>query len=197
MNVSKHHPEATEGLHVNTVDELYRYLVDCNIDESQLNGMHLYLAAEYIYQAWPRFWRELRVSHFLAAVDRHSTNWRNAFKMKDATRALLIEEIEEFLRIHAFDEANGEMMLALPSAERPKDRYAAFVWIYNELARTGVKEELDFALRDHRRCGEGALNVVNCLEHTAKGIRTERNGFDAACYVRDSALMRAPKADCV
>jgi hypothetical protein len=176
MNVSKHHPGATVALHAGTVDALYRYLVDCNFDESQLNGMHLCLAAEYVYQARPRFWREIRVSHFIAAVDRRFPNWRDALKMKNGGEALLIDDIEEFLCIQAFDEANGEMMLALPPSKRPKDRCSAFEWIFTELTQRGMKEELDFALRDERRCGEAALEVLNCLDYATRSAKFERIG---------------------
>jgi hypothetical protein len=59
-------------------------------------------------------------------------------------------------------------MLALPPSERPKDRRSLFEWIFTELTQRGMTEELDFALKAERRCGEAALEVLNCLEHATR-----------------------------
>jgi hypothetical protein len=43
--------------------------------------------------------------------------------------------------MNAFDEANGEMLLALPESERPTNGNAAYLWILEALSQKGQKNK--------------------------------------------------------
>ncbi|WP_254609135.1 hypothetical protein [Burkholderia lata] len=95
---------------------------------------------------------------------------------RGATR--LLADVREYMRANAFDEANAEMLRALPGHMRPTDGAAAFDWISAQLARKGMTAKLEFARRDGNVCGDGALDVLHCLEEAAVG-RTVEKSWDA------------------
>ena len=80
-----------------------------------------------------------------------------------------MREVKEVLRVNAFDDANAELIGALPVHERPVDWTSASEWICSEYRRKGQMAELAFAQRDGKRCGDGALDVLKCLEDTKAG----------------------------
>ena len=99
--------------------------------------------------------------------------------------------MEEVLQINAFDEANAGMIGALPVRERPADRASASEWICAEHRRKEQTAELAFAQRDGKRCGEGALNVLEFLEmaraeipFTWIGTRLARSYWNAMLEAR-------------
>jgi hypothetical protein len=97
-------------------------------------------------------------------------------------------EVKELLACHAFDEANAEMMMALPLEARPQDREKASEWIISELRKRNLKRELRYAQRDGNRCGEGALENLHCVERAALGIVCERLGTQVARSIRNRCL---------
>ncbi|EEE05578.1 conserved hypothetical protein [Burkholderia multivorans CGD2] len=97
-------------------------------------------------------------------------------------------DVGEYVRINAFDEANAEMLRALPVHMRPTDGATAFEWLSAQLARKGMMTELDFARRDGNVCGEGALDMLHCLEEAAVGRGVERTGTLVAKVYRDATM---------
>jgi hypothetical protein len=175
-------------LHADTVDALVSYIVDCNFEVSHLNAMNLALALEYAYQARPRFWQDFSVTYLVDALERPFPDWRTAVNKRDGGALGLIKDVEDILRINAFDEANAEMMLALPCAARPTTPSSAFAWISAALNEKRLTTQLKFAERDGNRCGEAALDVLDCLERAAKGMKADRIGTTVARAYRDAMV---------
>ncbi|ACC75788.1 hypothetical protein PPMP20_17105 [Paraburkholderia phymatum] len=180
----------TVDTHANTVDTLLSYLHDCHFDETHLTPMHLTLALEYAYQPHPTFWRDFSVSLVEDAMSRHMPNWQARPAMMDGGADRLFHELDKVVRINAFDEANAEMLSALPVAERPTTPSAAFTWITAELERKGLTEDLEFARPDGDRCGEKALDVLYCLEEAKRGGVVERTSTIVAKAYRDAVMKR-------
>lgn len=187
-------PTTCESCHLNTVDALVDYLTDCEFDESRLNSMSLALAMEYTYQPHPRFWRDFTMKFVIDAVTRLFPDWR--FAPGETTRRTrrLKRATKEILRINRFDEANAEMIGALPVHERPSDAAAAFTWICAQYRRKRQFAELAFAQKDGWRCGNGALTVLECLESAQAGRPFERIGAMVAHSYRDAMLKQREKA---
>ncbi|WP_249189589.1 hypothetical protein [Burkholderia ambifaria] len=180
-------------LHAGTTDALYTYMADCQFNEAHLTSMCLSLALEYVYQPRPRFWQDFDLMYLVTAMNRCIPNWQIA--LEDTGRGMneLLRDVNEFLRLNAFDEANAEMLLALPAHERPFDAASAFEWLSAQFARRGLKTELEFARRDRDACGNHALDVLHCLEEAAQGRTVDRTGTLLARVYRDSVMdRRAP-----
>ncbi|WP_412528920.1 hypothetical protein [Burkholderia lata] len=92
------------------------------------------------------------------------------------------------MRVNAFDEANAEILRALPRHMRPTDGAAAFEWLSTQFARKGMAEELEFARRDGDVCGDGALDMLHCLEEAAVGRNVERTGMLIAGVYRNAVM---------
>ncbi|KUZ75380.1 hypothetical protein WI38_28390 [Burkholderia ubonensis] len=92
------------------------------------------------------------------------------------------------MRVNAFDEANAEMLRSLPVHMRPTDGTTAFEWLSTQFARKGMAEELEFARRDGGVCGDGALDMLHCLEEAAVGRNVERTGMLIARVYRNAVM---------
>jgi hypothetical protein len=102
----------------------------------------------------------------------------------------LFQKLERILAINSFDEANAEMLLALPVEERPETPSSAFAWIAAELAKRAATAQLEFAQPYDERCGEKALDVAYCLEQAKLGNTVERTGTIVAKAYRDAVMKR-------
>ncbi|WP_244098098.1 hypothetical protein [Burkholderia ambifaria] len=166
-------------------------MYDCQFGASDLTAATVSLALEYVYQPHPRFWRDFNVAFLVRALTLCVPDWRAAINSAGhasggATR--LLADIEEYVRVNAFDEANAEMLRALPRYMRPTDGASAFDWISVQLARKGMTAELEFEQRDGDVCGDGALNVLHCLEEAALCRTVERTGTLVAKVYRDAVM---------
>ncbi|WP_224032575.1 hypothetical protein [Paraburkholderia caribensis] len=188
MNETYHYPTLRPRPHATTVSSLVSYLADCQVKDSQLTSMHIALALEYIYLPSLRFWRDFRIEDVADALSLHMPNWQRTAAMANGRAGLLLAELGNILAINAFDDANAEMMLAVPLSERPKTAASAFSWISNELVRKGLTAELEFARPDGDRCGEKALEVLHRLEQAQRGIVIERLGTNVARAYRDAVM---------
>ncbi|RQR26180.1 hypothetical protein [Burkholderia sp. Bp9142] len=183
--------KAAREAHAGTVDALVSFMTDCRIDASSLTAATLSLALEYVYQPHSRFWRDFNMAFLVRALTLCVPDWRAATNSAGhasggATR--LLADVEEYTRANAFDEANAEMLRALPGHMRPTDGAAAFDWISAQLARKGMTAELEFARRDGDVCGDGALDVLHCIEEAVAGRTVERTGTLVAKVYRDAAM---------
>ena len=177
------------NIHSRTIDALVDYLRDCKMKASDLVPMNLALALEYIYQPRLTFWREFDISLVIHALDKYIANWRETVNQPESNEAEgLLKEVEEILRLHAFDESNAERLLALHGGDRPSGRAQASEWIHAELTQLGLHDDAAYAARDGYRCGEGALEIVYCVEQAAKGLRGERLGMGVARFYRNAAM---------
>jgi hypothetical protein len=190
MNQTDIDLKATENLDADTVTALLSYFADCCFDESHLTPTHLALALEYVYEPHPRFWRDFNVTVLFDAMSRHMPNWRTTATMANGRADRLFQKLEQILAINSFDEANAEMLLAIPVEERPTTPSAAFACISAELAKKELSSQLEFARPDGDRCGEKALDVLYCLMQARRGIVVERTGTTVAMAYRDAAMKR-------
>ncbi|MBB4518647.1 MULTISPECIES: hypothetical protein [Burkholderiaceae] len=95
----------------------------------------------------------------------------------------LLTDVEAYARVNAFGKAN-----TVPVHMRPSDGASAFDWISAQLARKGMTEEVEFARRDGDVCGDGALDVLRCLEGAAVGRIIERTWTLVARVYRDAVM---------
>jgi hypothetical protein len=190
MNEPINNPKNASDPDADTFNALLSYMQDCDFDESHLTPMLLALALEYAYQAHPRFWRDINVMILDDAVSRYMPNWRTTAAMKKGGADRLLQKLERILAINSFDEANAEMLLALPVEERPETPSSAFAWIVADLEKRGATAQLEFAQPDDERCGEKALDVVYCLEQAKLGNAVERTGTIVAKAYRDAVMKR-------
>jgi hypothetical protein len=190
LNNSSTNPKKASDPDANIVNALLSYMHDCGFDESHLTPMFLALTLEYVYQPHPRFWRDFNVTILIDALSRHMPNWRTTAGMRKGGADWLSQQVEMILRFNALDEANGEMILALPVEERPMTPSSAFAWISAELAKKGLAAQLEFARPDGERCGKNALDAVYCLEQAKLGNAVERTGTIVAKAYRDAVMKR-------
>lgn len=184
------HQDATDT-YTEVAKTIVSFMVDCKWKDSDVNASHLHLAFEYAYQPLPRFWRDFDLATVIEAVSERFPEWRSATQARNRTAAEVLREVGEVLHMNAADEANAELLMALPPLVRPTDEQAAADWICAELRKKGLESELRFAERDGWRCGEGALEVVRSLEQASLGIACERRGTQTARMVRDQTLTMA------
>ncbi|WP_244140081.1 hypothetical protein [Caballeronia sp. BCC1704] len=159
-----------------------------------MNAGNLNLAIEYAYGPLPRVWRDFDMTALVEAISERFPNWRSAVQEPDWSADDVLRKVREILHFHALDEANAEMLMALPPQARPKDREAASEWIFAELRKRGLETELIFARRDGNTCGEAALDVVRCLEQAALGLEYERIGTRVARTWRNRVLAERENA---
>ena len=190
MNNPSTNPKNASDLDADTLNALLSYMHDCCFDESHLTPMLLALTLEYAYQAQSRFWRNFNLTILDDAVSRYMPNWRTTAAMRKGGADRLFQKLKRILAINSFDEANAEMLLALPVEKRPETPSSAFAWIAAELAKSGGTAQLEFAQPDNERCGEKALDVVYCLEQAKLGNAVERTGTIVAKAYRDAVMKR-------
>ena len=124
--------KAAREAYAGTVDALVSFMYDCRFDASGLTTAMLSLALEYVYQSHPRFWRDFNMTLLIRALTLRIPDWRVAANTpghvsKGAKR--LLTDVADYVRVNAFDEANAEMLRALPVHMRPTDGASAFDWI--------------------------------------------------------------------
>jgi hypothetical protein len=183
--------KVTREAHAGTVDALISFMDDCRFGASDLTAATASLALEYVYQPHPRFWRDFNVAFLVRALTLCVPDWRAAIDSArhasgGATR--LLADVEQYVRVNAFDEANAEMLRSLPVHIRPTDGATAFEWLSAQFTRKGMTEELEFARRDGDICGDGALDMLHCLEEAAVGRNVERTGMLIARVYRNAVM---------
>lgn len=184
--------KATREAHAGTVDALVSFMDDCRFCASVLTAATVSLTLEYVYPPHPRFWRDFNMAFLVRALTLYvAANWRAAINSAGhasggATR--LLADVEEYVRVNAFDEANAEILRALPRHMRPTDGATALEWLSAQFARKGMTEELEFARRDGDVCGDRALDMLHCLEEAAVGRNVERTGMLVARVYRNAVM---------
>lgn len=175
-----------------TTDAMYQYMVDCGFGIRDLNGMCLSLVMEYVYQPTPRFWRDFKVSDLLDAVTRLLPGWQTTIEPDSQHR--MFEEVQDILRMYAFDEANAQRLLELPVADRPTDAESTSHWICRELESAGRFDDVTYARRDGDECGKRAREMLVILSADADQWPELRIGTLVAQAYRDAIMQRSQKA---
>jgi hypothetical protein len=172
------------------------FMSDCGLRDADVNAGHLFLAFEFAYEPVPRFWRNFDLPALVEAISERFPDWRSAVQKPDRGADDVLREVEEILHSNAFDEANAEMLMGLPKHARPTGWQEAADWICGELRKRKLRAELRFAERLGKRCGEGALQELHCLEQIAYGVAFERIGTEVARTWRNRALAERQTDGC-
>jgi hypothetical protein len=196
MSIKEPKQQAATNTHNEVAKTIVDFMSDCGLRDADVNAGHLFLAFEFAYRPLPRFWRDFDLPALMAAISERFPNWRSAVQKPDRSADDVLREVEELLHSNAFDEANAEMMMGLPTHARPTERQEAADWICGELRKRKLRAELRFAERLGKRCGEGALQELLCLECAENGVEFERLGTEVARHWRSQRLAERPKDGC-
>jgi hypothetical protein len=196
MNTQEPNQQAETKTRNEVARAIVDFMSDCGLRDAQVNAGHLFFAFEFAYRPLPRFWRDFDMPALVEAVLERFPNWRSAVQESDWSADDVLREVEEVLHSNAFDEANAEMMMGLPKHARPTEWQAAADWICAELSKRKLGAELRFAERLGKRCGEGALQELHCLECIANGIEFERIGTSVARTWHNRVLAERQKDGC-
>jgi hypothetical protein len=169
-------------------DAMYQYMVDCGFGIRDLNGMCLSLVMEYVYQPTPRFWRDFKVEDLLDAVTRLLPDWQTTIEADSQRR--MLEDVQDILRMYAFDEENAQRLLELPVADRPADAESTSDWICRELEIVGRFDDVAYARRDGDECGQRAREMLVILSADADQWPELRIGTLVAHAYRDAIMQR-------
>lgn len=178
----------TTRLYAEVTDRVCTYIADCRFDDSRPSAGNILLALEYAYQPHPRFWRDLDIVTVVDAIRHRFPDWSLALEETEQSADCILGEVQDAIFINALDEANGEMLLAIPESERPTTPESAFTWIEEALYEKGLQKELQYARRDGSRCGDEALNSLHRHTQAQRGIVVERLGTSVARTVRNAAM---------
>jgi len=196
MSIKEPNQQAATNNFQEVARTIVDFMTDCGLRDAELNAGNLNLAIQYAYRPLPRFWRDFDILALVEAISERFPDWRSSVQKPDRSADDVLHEVQEGLHCHAFDEANAEMLMALPKHARPTEREAASSWICAELRKRNLEAELEFALRDGNRCGEGALQELHCLECAANGVEFERIGTNVARTWRNRVLAERQKDGC-
>ncbi|WP_250435498.1 hypothetical protein [Caballeronia sp. ATUFL_F2_KS9A] len=196
MSIKEPNQQAATNNFQEVARTIVAFMMDCGLRDADVNAGSLGLAFEYAYRPLPRFWRDFDLTALVEAISERFPDWRAAVQKPDRTAEDVLREVREILQCHAFDEANAEMMMGVPKEARPTEWQAAADWICKELRKQKLGAELEFALQDGNRCGEGALQELHCLECAANGLEFERIGTSVARTWRNRVLAERQKNGC-
>ena len=76
-------------------------------------------ALAYAYEPLPRFWRDFKLQPVFAAVSKQYPDWTSVTLRRDEKAQDVLRDVNALLERNAFDEANAEMLMALPALQRP------------------------------------------------------------------------------
>ncbi|WP_147309959.1 hypothetical protein [Paraburkholderia sp. BL6669N2] len=196
MSIKEPNQQAATKTHNEVAKTIVDFMSDCGLGDADVNAGHLFFAFEFAYRPLPRFWRDFDMPALVEAISERFPNWRSAVQEPDWSADDVLREVEEFLHSNAFDEANAQMMMGLPTHARPTEWQEAADWICGELRKRKLGAELRFADRLGKRCGEGALQELRCLECIANGVAFERIGTSVARTWRNRVLAERQKGGC-
>lgn len=188
MQTAEAKQQVTANLYDEVATDVVEFMVDCGMNSGDVNVGNICCAFEYAYRPLPRFWRDFNFKAVLETIARQYPDWHTTATAGLQTAVDVLREVEEVLACHAFDEANAEMMMTLPLAARPRDSEAASECIFSELRKRRLEKELRFAQRDGNRCGESALEILQCIEQATLGIEYEKLGTRVARLIRSRHL---------
>jgi hypothetical protein len=191
MQTAEPMQQAIENLYEQVANDVVGFMVDCRWNDGHVNAGNLQFAFEYAYRPLLRFWRDFELKTVIDAVTRQYPHWHAAAETRQRTAGDVLRDVEELLACYAFDEANAEMMMALPLAARPRDEDTASKWICSELRKRKLNRELRFAQRDGWRCGERAFEILHCVEQAKFGLEFWRLASHVARTYRNSCLAGA------
>ncbi|SPB14871.1 hypothetical protein NOV72_02102 [Caballeronia novacaledonica] len=196
MSTIEPNQQAATNTHNEVAKAIIDFMTDCGLGDAHVNAGHLFLAFEFAYRPLPRFWRDFDMPALVEAISERFPDWRSAVQKPNWSADDVLREVQEILHSNAFDEANAEMMLGVAEEARPTEWQAAADWICEELRKRKLGAELRFAERLGKRCGEGALQELHCLECIANGVEFERIGTSVARTWRNRVLAERQTDGC-
>ena len=169
-------------------------MADCGLRDIDVIAGEFQSALAHSYKPLLRFWRDFRLQPVVSAVSMQFPRWASVSLRRDRNAQNVVREVETFLRRCAFDEANAEMLMALPSLARPTTPEDAMEWLCETFVSEGHHSKFRFAQWVGLDCGEQALEMMRGLEQAASGIDYLSPGASFARQIRDQCIAkrRAP-----
>lgn len=188
----------TESNHQPTSDDMYgevaravvAYMLDCGLKDADVITGEFQSALAYAYKPFPRFWREFKLQPVIAAVSKQYPDWTSVTLRRDEKAQDVLRNVNALLERSAFDEANAEMLMALPTLRRPATPENAMEYLCEWFANEGLGSELKFAQWIGLDCGEQALEMMRGFEQAAAGTDYTSPSARFARLVRDQRIAK-------
>lgn len=190
MSISELKQQTVSNIYEEVADAVVAYMVDCGIKDTDVNVGEFQFAFDHAYRPLPRFWRDFELQPVVEAVSRQYPTWCSSVVRRDQSAKNVLRKVRRLLNRRAFDEANAEMLMALPQLARPTTADVALDWICTELWNRGLKAKLRFAQRIGLDCGDEALGLVRCLEQATSGVEYLRPATQFARQWRDQCVAK-------
>ncbi len=187
-----------QSSHRLTADDVYEevanavvtYMVECGLKDSDVIAGEFFSALAHAYKPLPRFWRDFKLQPVINAVSTQYPQWSSVALRRDRNAKNVVRIVEKFLKRSAFDEANAEMLMALPPQDRPATADDALDWICERFIAEGHYSKLRFAQWIGLDCGGQALEVMRGLELAAAGIEYSSPCASFARQIRDQCIAK-------
>jgi hypothetical protein len=170
MSIAELSTQTVSTIYEEVADTVVAYMVDCGLKDTDVNTGEFQFAFNHAYKPLPRFWRDFELQPVIEAVSRQYPTWHSAVVRRDQSAKNVLRKVKKLLNRKAFDEANAEMLMALPQLARPTTADVALECICTELWNRGLNAKLRFAQWIGLDCGDEALELVRCLEQTTSGV---------------------------
>lgn len=171
MNNGQSNHQATPGdVYEEVAATVVAYMVDCGLKDIDVIAGEFHSALAHAYKPLPRFWRDFKLHPLISAISEQYPCWTSIPLRRDGNAQNVLRKVKKFVKRCAFDEANAEMLMALPTLARPRTAEDAMECICEQFIRAGFESELRIAQWIGLDCGEQALEVMRGLEHAAAGI---------------------------
>lgn len=190
MSIAELKTRTVSTIYEEVADTVVAYMVDCGLKDTDVNTGEFHFALNHAYKPLPRFWRDFELQPVIEAVARQYPTWRTAVVRRDRSAQNVLRKLRKLLNRKAFDEANAEMLMALPKLARPTTADVALDWICPELWNKGLKAKLRFAQWIGLDCGEEALELVHSLEQAASGVEYVSPATQFARQWRDQCVAK-------
>ncbi|WP_061958526.1 hypothetical protein [Cupriavidus pauculus] len=188
MNSEKSDQQINVDVYKEVGDTVVAYLVDCGRKDTDVTISEFLFALDHAYKPLPRFWRDFQLQPVISAVLKQYPSWLFVSLRRDKNAQNVLREVKKYLKRSAFDEANAEMLMALPPLARPTTAEDALEWICMQYLNEGRKSKLKYANWIGLNCGEEALEVVHGLEKAAAGVEYTSGAAQFARQIRDQCI---------
>lgn len=190
MNTKKSNQQITVDVYEEVGDNVVAYMVDCGLKDTDVESGVLQFALEHAYKPLPRFWRDFQLQPVISAVSKQYPSWTSVALRRDRNGQNVLREVKKYLKRSAFDEANAEMLMALPPLARPTTAEDALEWICTQFWNEGLDAKLKYARWIGLDCGEEALELAHCLEQAAAGVEYTTGAAQFARQYRDQCIAK-------
>ncbi|WP_244788359.1 hypothetical protein [Cupriavidus pauculus] len=189
-NEQSNHQPTSDGMYEDVASTVVTYMVDCGLKDADVTAGEFHSALAYAYKPFPRFWRDFKLQLVIAAVSKQYPGWTSATLRRDEKAQDVLRNFNTLLERNAFDEANAEMLMALPTLRRPATPEDAMKYLCERFVSEGLSSELKFAQWIGLDCGEQALEMMRGFERAAAGTEYTSPSARFARLVRSQCIAK-------